>query len=165
MKLIKASVGIAILATAVPAFAQEAGDLPANQAEMLVTATVTNSCVVAATPMNFGVVDNLGSADITSNAEVVVLCTPGATYGVELDDGDNFADGSRKMLGAVGGDTIPYDLAFVDGGALGGLIETVSGVVGTGLNQTYNVQGTIPSSAGAVQADAYTDTVTVTVNF
>lgn len=162
MKLLKTSVGVAALMISAPAFAQT---LPANQAEILVTATVLNSCVVTATPLNFGILDSLGSADINATADVVVLCTPGATYGVEMDDGDNFADGTRKMIGAVGGDTIPYDVAFVDGGGGGGLIATVTGVVATGLDETYTVQGTIPSTAGGVQADAYTDTVTVTVNF
>lgn len=135
---------------------------------MGVTATVLENCTVAATPMLFGNVSP-GSADIDTSSQLTLLCTPNADYDILLNSGGNASSGQRRLAQTGGAEFIPYNL-FMDsnrtqpwGNTVG--TNTKAGVAGATGTAMYPVYGRIPASAGAVTAGAYTDTVTVTVNF
>lgn len=162
----KIAYGIAAVSVALasPAFAGTA------QNDMPVSVNVLNSCTVAATPMAFGSPTQIGGADIDSTSTITLTCTTGAAYEVALDTGGNAASGQRYMAGTGSNtDTIPYNIYRDSGrsqtwGANSGS-DTVSGTAASGSAFTLTAYGQIPSSAAAVVADNYTDTVTVTVTF
>ncbi|WP_209349086.1 spore coat U domain-containing protein [Pontixanthobacter sp. CEM42] len=160
-KLIMLTAG-AVALSASPAFAQDSDD-------MLVTATVVDSCTVTASPMAFGTLTTLGTANIDSSATIALACTPDAAYDVSLDLGLNAGVGTQREL-VNGADTtqrIPYNL-FQDAArstAWGtGAGNTVAGTA-TGGVATLTAYGRIPASASAVTAGSYSDSVTVTVTF
>lgn len=146
--------------------AANAGSSPGS---MLVTATVLDNCTVVATPMAFGnALTNVGSADIDTTSTLTLACTPNANYNVSMDNGSNANAGARRMKGTLNGNFLPYEIytsashATRWGQTKG--TDTVGGtaVGGVALLTAY---GRIAQGTPAVSADAYTDTVTVTVNF
>ncbi|MDN3646902.1 spore coat U domain-containing protein [Pontixanthobacter aestiaquae] len=160
-KLIMLAAGAAAL-SASPAFAQDTDD-------MLVTATVVDSCTVTASPMAFGTLTTLGTANIDSSASIALACTPDAAYDVSLDLGLNAGAGTQREL-VNGADTtqrIPYDV-YQDAARTAswgtGTGNTVAGTA-TGGVATLTAYGRIPASASAVTAGSYSDSVTVTVTF
>lgn len=160
----KIAFGFAALATlaASPALAATASNT------MPVSVNVINSCTVSATPMAFGTLTSVGGTDIDTSANVNLVCTVGATYDVSMDFGTHAVAGQRYLQSATDATkTIPYGV-FRDAGRLQGWGNTV-GTTGTGTASagltTLTAYGRIPSSAASVPAGAYTDTVTVTVQF
>ncbi len=139
-----------------------------TSATLAVTASVLESCTVAATPMLFGNVAP-GSANIDTSSQLTLICTPNADYDILLNSGGNASAGQRRLANTGASAFIPYDL-FMDSNRMqpwGNTVgtNTKAGAADATGNATYPVYGRIPSSAGAVTAGAYTDTVTVTVNF
>lgn len=141
-----------------------------SNSSMAVTATVINNCTVVASPMAFGTtLTTVGSANIDSSATLALVCTPNASYYVAMDDGANVSGGVRRMKGTLNGAYLPYEI-YADSsrsqrwGQNQGT-NTVGGNAGATGSTTLTAYGRIPASASAVSADAYTDTVTVTVNF
>lgn len=163
ISLMAASV-VAIASTSAAAQTADAS-LGTNQANVLITAVVENSCVALATPIDFGVITSVGSQELNKSGALMVTCTPGANYSVSLGDGLNFGNGTRKMLDPVLNNTIPYALRISDAGGTGTLLDTVTGVIGTGLLTTYPLTATIAQGTPSVPAGAYADIVTVTVNY
>ena len=161
-KLIMLAAGAAAL-SASPAFAATDTD------DMLVTATVIDNCTVTASPMAFGTLTTLGSADIDSSATIALACTPDAAYDVSLDLGLNAGVGTQRELvnGADSTQRIPYDVyqdAARTAAWSSGAGNTVAGTA-TGGVATLTAYGRIPSTATAVTAGSYSDSVTVTVTF
>lgn len=161
-KLIMLAAGAAAL-SASPAFAATDTD------DMLVTATVIDSCTVTASPMAFTGLNTLGTANIDSSAAITLACTPNAAYDVSLDLGTNAGAGTQRELvnGADSTQRIPYNL-YSDsartsawGTATG---ETVAGTANGGV-ASLTAYGRIPATAAAVTAGSYSDSVTVTVTF
>lgn len=161
-KIIMMAAGAAAL-SASPAFAATDTD------DMLVTATVIDSCTVTASPMAFGTLTGLGSSNIDSSATIALACTPDAAYEVSLDLGINAGAGTQRELvnGADATQRIPYDV-YSDAARTSawgtGAGNTVTGTA-TGGVATLTAFGRIPTSATAVSAGAYSDSVTVTVEF
>ena len=157
-------VAAALIAAALPGVAF-AGT---TSATMAVAATVLEACTVTATPMSFGNVVP-GSSNVDSSATLQLVCTPNADYDILLNNGSNASAGQRRLANAGSTEFIPYNV-FLDsnysqpwGNSVG--VNTKAGVAGaTGL-ASYPVYGRIPATATPVTAGAYTDTVTVTVNF
>ncbi len=130
-----------------------------------VTATVTSGCTVSATNLAFGLYDSTSLADRSGSSTITVMCSLGTPYSVGLDLGQYASAGVRRM--ALGADRLTYQL-FRDAalslpfGAIGSGL-TVPGV-GTGIAQSVPVFGLLPA-AQVVPLGAYTDTVTVTVEY
>ncbi len=156
-------IGAAALALiSVPAYAGT------DDTTMQVTAEVLDACEVSATPMSFGTIPVLGSADIDGQATISLLCTVGANYDVAMDFGANASGTQRYLTNAAGGtDQIPYEIysdagrTTVWGNTAG---ATMAGSATTGIVDIA-AYGRIPVSATPVVAGSYADTVTVTVNF
>jgi spore coat protein U-like protein len=147
-----------------------------EQADLEVTATVTASCTIATTAVDFGAYDpvtaNL-SAAIEQTGEVTVACTNGSAVKVTLGQGLNpdsgatstDADPARRMKNA-GTDYLSYTL-YSEGTrttewgntALTGLAHT-----GTGTTAHLTVYGTLPGGQN-VPVGSYSDTVVATVTF
>lgn len=130
------------------------------------TATVTASCTVSATNMNFGSVGSLG-ASVDATTTVSPRCTNQTPYNVGLNAGTGTGAtvSVRKMT--LAGATINYSLysnagrTTVWGNTVG--TDTVAGT-GTGATQSVTVYGRVPvqSTPGA---GTYTDTVIATVTY
>jgi spore coat protein U-like protein len=132
-----------------------------------VTATVPDSCVVAANDLSFGNYDPVSGSDLDGSSTIDVTCTLGTSYDIGLDKGvgSGATVASRKM--ASGSDLLDYGL-YQDAGrntVWGDTVasDTVSGT-GTGAVQSYTVYGRVPASQ-VVPVGNYSDTITVTVTF
>lgn len=163
----KTVVGLTALAAFVstPALAASATNT------MPVSVNIINSCTIAASPMAFGTLTSIGGSNVDTSADVALVCTSGAAYDVSMDFGTHVASGQRYLANTTDATKkIPYNIYSNSGrtatwgntGGTGG--DTVSGVATSGL-LTIPAYGRIPASASPVSAGAYTDTVTVTVNF
>jgi spore coat protein U-like protein len=159
----KIAFGFAAIAAlaATPALAASASN------QMPVSVNVINSCTVAASPMAFGTLTSVGGVNVDTTATVDLVCTIGAAYDVAMDVGTH-ATGSQRYLQSTAGGKIPYGV-FRDsarslnwGNTTG--TDTSAGSTATGT-ASLTAYGRIPASATSVPAGAYTDTVTVTVNF
>lgn len=134
-----------------------------------VTATVLTACAVTALPLAFGNYDPTSSTDTDATTTITVTCTLGTPYQIGLDAGT--AAGAtvttRQMTGTVSSDLLDYSL-FSDSGRTtnwGNTLatDTVS-VASAGLTDLHTVYGRITASQN-VTADAYVDTITVTVTY
>jgi|APFre7841882724_1041349.scaffolds.fasta_scaffold05127_3 spore coat protein U-like protein len=151
--------------------AQAAGTKTATFA---VNATVASNCFITTTPLLFG--DFNGTADIASNATLVVRCSKNAPFQIALNAGTTpGATLLQRLLAGPGGDTLQYNLYTAAGfgtiwGNNAGGTGWVTGV-GAGLgvaNQaTLDVFGNLPNNAANQSAGvgAYSDLVTATITY
>ena len=160
-------VALIVAACAIAAF-PSAASAGTTSGTMAVSATVLESCTVVATPMLFGNVSP-GSSNIDTSATLNLVCTPNADYDILLNGGANASSGQRRLVNVGASEYIPYNL-YMDsnrsqawGNSVG--TDTKAGVASALGTASYQVYGRIPSTAAPVSAGAYTDTVTVTVNF
>jgi spore coat protein U-like protein len=130
------------------------------------TATISNSCNVSVTSLNFGSFANLSSA-VSGTASAIVQCTNGSPYNLGLNAGNgNGATVSARLM-TSGSYTITYSLyqnsahTTVWGNTIG--TNTISGT-GTGNNQSITVYGLVPVQT-APAAGTFTDTVVATVTY
>lgn len=134
-----------------------------------VTATVLTACVVAAVPLAFGNYDPTSATDTDATSAITVTCTLGTPFQVGLNAGT--AAGAtvttRQMTGAVNSDLLDYSL-FSDSGRTtnwGNTLDTDTvSVASAGVTDVLTVYGRITAEQN-VSADAYTDTITVTVTY
>ena len=134
-----------------------------------ISATVIDSCIVAATPIAFGSYNSTSAAPLDISGTVTTLCSNGTSYGVSMNAGTGVgATLTTRKMTAISGTTLNYG-TFTDaahtstwGDGTGGT-ATVTGI-GTGLPQVANAYGRVfpgqTSSTGA-----YADTITVTVTY
>jgi spore coat protein U-like protein len=130
-----------------------------------VTATVVPTCLVSASTVAFG---PYNGAQLDASGGVNVTCTNLAPYTIELDAGTGSSATvvARKMTGPAG-QTLTYSLyhdasrVSVWGSTAG--LQGASGI-GSGLAQTLTVYGRV-FAAQVPAAGAYSDTITVTVNY
>ncbi|MBI5066752.1 MAG: spore coat protein U domain-containing protein [Deltaproteobacteria bacterium] len=160
--MLRLALAAAVLGLAAPALAQTA------TATFQVTATVPNSCRIAAGAIAFGNYDPLAATAADATGTVTVTCTRTSAWWVGLDAGLNAglgASGARAM--GAGGSFLGYDL-YRDATRTtpwGNTQAEGSAGTGTGVAQPITVYGRIPASQTGVPAGAYADTVTATVNF
>jgi spore coat protein U-like protein len=134
-----------------------------------VSATVTENCVVAATPVAFGAVNTLSGANVDAAGSVEVTCTneTGWSASAGLGDGSGASFGVRKMT--AGANLLEYSL-YTDSsrsavwGDGSGATATVDNV-GTGVVQTFPVYGRVGAGQTSVPAGSYADTVLVTITY
>lgn len=160
--LLRLALVAAALGLAAPALAQTA------TAAFQVTATVPNSCRIAATAVAFGSYDPLGGSAADASGTVTVTCTLSSAWWVGLDGGGNAgASAAAPRAMAAGGSFLGYDL-FRDAArtvSWGNTVAAGASGSGTGAAQPVTVYGRIPASQTGVPAGSYADTVTATVNF
>lgn len=139
-----------------------------DQTTFDVTATVIDSCDVTAQDLDFGDYDPVSATALDAATTLSVTCTFGAAYDVGLSAGlgAGATYAARKMTNS-GTDTLTYSLyrnparSQVWGETLG--VDTHAGT-GTGAAQVIDVYGRAPIAQTA-PADAYEDTITVTVTY
>lgn len=132
--------------------------------------TVTSTCDIHtkdATDVDFGSHKST-EATATADGSLTVNCTNGTAYQIGLNNGDNYAGGSRNMKNTSGSETVAYTL-WQDAGrtepwgdTLG--TDTLTGA-GTGAEQVIPVYGKVALSTQNLKAASYEDTVTATVTY
>lgn len=131
-----------------------------------VTATVQATCQVLNTnDLDFGAYDPLAAGNLTASTTFQVRCTRGAGNFIALSQGSNgnAADCLNRAMNGPGADTLSYDL--LDGATpwgCGAAQKTFSAA--NNAPATFTVNGSIPAGQ-FVQAGAYSDTITITVDF
>ncbi|MGI4876067.1 MAG: Csu type fimbrial protein [Janthinobacterium lividum] len=148
--------------------AADANAVTTVTATMLVTGTTVNACIVTTTPLAFATLNLIGTNPNDAQSTVVVTCTPGTAYNVGLDNGLNFSTLFRHMKSATTTAMVQYAL-YSDsirstpwGATIG--TNTVAGTAVV-LPTTLTVYGRVPAATTPVAADAYLDTITVTLTY
>lgn len=133
-----------------------------------VTATVLKACAVNANPLAFGTYDPTAAAALDATTTLSVLCTVGTSFTVGLNAGTSTGATvtARKMTS--GANTLAYAL-FQEAARTNNWgntpgTDTPPAVTAPVLPSTLTVYGRIAPGQN-VPAGAYTDTVTVTVNY
>lgn len=136
-------------------------------AVLTVTAAVADTCIIAATPgLAFGTIDSSTTTDETVAGVITVSCTTAKT-GLSLDMGGsaNASSGQRRMYDGVSA-YLPYNIHSDSGHVTAVAIDGQFGPdfdVLAAVPQQFSVYGQIPS--GSYSLGAYTDTITVTLNY
>ena len=149
-----------------------------------VSAKVSQACSISTVGggIAFGTYDPIGTnatAALYANGSVTVTCSKGSTgVTIGMDSGKQPLADQRQMKGATGTTPLKYGI-FQPPSTVPSAACTVPGTVawtgvGTGLltldiaptkeARTYNVCGVIPGGQD-VTVEAYSDTVTATLNF
>ncbi|HSV71550.1 MAG TPA: spore coat U domain-containing protein [Methylibium sp.] len=130
-----------------------------------VTATVLDTCAISAANLAFG---TYAGAVLDSTTTITVACTNLTVYTVEIDAGagSGATTSVRRMTGpssALLNYALYQDAARLLVWGTVGALQSVAGI-GNGASQSLTVYGRVPSGQSP-EAGAYTDTVTVTVNY
>lgn len=132
-----------------------------------VSATWENSCaILSVNDLSFGPHDNL-TAQRDGQTTMSITCPTNMAWQVSLNNGQNFASGSRRMRNAAGTAFIRYGLfrnaarTQAWGATLG--TNTVGGT-GTGFSQSLNVYGRVPAQATPA-GGSYEDNVVMTLTY
>lgn len=148
-------------AFATPALAAEEAT-----ANLGVSATVADTCILAATtPLGFATINTQEASGQVTPGLVTVTCTASrGAITVTLDGGGSVDSGVRRMTSSAG-DFLPYSV-FKDSGhsesvAVNGAVYT--GPVSAAVPQPIYVYGQIPS--GSYNAGTYSDTLLVTLSY
>lgn len=159
-----------VLVAAIGAFAvvRDAGAATVT-ANLSVTASVIQACVVTGGTLAFGNYDPTAGANLDQTGGFQVACTKGSTgVTIGLGLGAN-ANASQRRL-TNGADFLNYEIykeaarTNVWGNAAAALVAYTP--VTTSTATTFTVYGRIPSGQTDVGAGAaYTDTVVITVTF
>jgi spore coat protein U-like protein len=133
-----------------------------------VTATVLKSCIVNANPLNFGNYDPTAGAALDGTTTLSVLCTVGTSFTVGLSAGTSTGATvtTRKMVN--GANTLSYALyeeaARTNNWGNTPGTDTPLATTAPVLATSLTVYGRVPAGQN-VPAGAYSDTITVTVNY
>lgn len=159
-----------LIAAATVAFAASATPATAGTANgtMVVSAIVLENCTVVATPMVFGALTDVGTANVDSTSTITLACTPNADFEIALNDGANASSGQRRLKHSTSAEYLNYDI-FIDaarsqhwGNTSGTDTKPGTAPLGTSVHTAY---GRIPAGVSSVSAGNYGDSVTVTVTF
>lgn len=133
-----------------------------------VSATVVKSCSVSANPLAFGNYDPTAVAALDATTTLSVLCTVGTSFTVGLSAGVGSGATVTTRQMTNGGNLLSYALyqtaarSTIWGNTPG--TDTPAPVTAPATATTLTVYGRIPQSQN-VTAGAYTDTITVSVNY
>jgi len=131
-----------------------------------VTATVQATCQVLNTnDLDFGAYDPLAGTDLTGSTTFQVRCTRNAGNFIALSEGAN-GDATSclgRAMNGPGADDLAYDL--LNGATPWGCgASQVAYTAAVNSPVDFTVNGSIPAGQ-FVQAGAYSDTITITVDF
>ena len=164
----------AILIAAASATPAMAGTATSN---LQVSATVSASCALTTTALDFGNYDPTGANSSSGNhleitGSLTTNCSSGTVATITLGHGSNghplSSDTSplRMLKNAAGNQTLSYYLysSLSPQTTWGNSASTGVAVTGTGSAATTTIYGRIPKGQ-SVQAGSYTDTVVATVTY
>lgn len=156
--------------------AAAAGSMTANATTATntfqVTATITSSCTVSGSALNFGsAIDPLATGvPLDASSTLTVTCSNTTPYAVSLNAGTNAGGASNFTSRTMksGSNTLGYQL-YVDSGRTtvfgdGTASSSTKSGTGSGSAQSISVYGRVPTLANVVPG-TYTDTVTVTITY
>jgi spore coat protein U-like protein len=130
-----------------------------------VLATFADSCWVAATDIDFGTVPAPQST-LTEQGNIRVQCSPGTTWQVGLDNGQNF-DGSMRRMSGPGG-FVRYQLYLDAANTQVWGNDSTNMAVGTtdaaGNTASLTVYGAVPAQP-TLAVGNYVDTIVVTLYY
>jgi spore coat protein U-like protein len=170
-RLISAIAAGALVLAANPSSVLAAMGGSPQTAPLPVVANVPRLCTVSTTPVNFGNYDSTSATPTDANGAVIIQCTRGTAYTIDLGNGNNFSAGSRRM---ASGAVLPTEFLTY------GLFTNLPGGIpwGTGIAGGTTVLRTAPNTAPFshtvfgrlnalqdVSVDSYSDTVLVTATF
>jgi spore coat protein U-like protein len=161
-RVLRAAMASALAIAGANAHADASGDI-------VVSATVANTCAISASPMAFGAYNPVTKAVINISGAVTVTCTTGFTTPVKLGMGLNSDVGStlavplRRMKNAGAGYLV-YQLYTEP--ARTTPWEGTTGVshVGSGAAIAHPMYGQVPANQNPPEG-VYADTVVATVTF
>lgn len=157
-------IGTAIAAYGAPApvHAGNAGGTITVSANVISNCTLYTSLPVAFTYLP----PNPPDADAAST--INLECTRGITATIDLGQGQNYSAG-RRMVNAGGNKFLDYELYRDTARTLVWGVGTGNNVAvsfaASGATQSIPVYGRVPGGQNGIGAAAYTDAVTITVNF
>ena len=161
-----------VLAIVVALAAGSAFALPTPQtANFNAKVTVSKSCIVSATDLDFGSYDPLSATDTpATNANAISMqCSKGTSYTIGLSVGSGASYAARTMNGPVAGEKLPYQIyadaphAQVWGDGTAGTI-TVSGTAPDKAAHPVPMYGNIIAGYDRTQGN-YSDPIVATVTF
>ncbi|MEO6326810.1 MAG: spore coat U domain-containing protein [Thermoanaerobaculia bacterium] len=162
------SYAVAASLAALVSFAPASFAAGSASADLTVTASVADNCLISTSAVAFGAYDPIGanlSAPKDGTGSVSITCTQGAVTNVELGLGLNGT--SRMMDNGVTATKLGYDL-FQDapGGTVWGTTTDAldTGTAPSAALRAFTIYGQIPAGQ-AVTKGSYADTVVATVNF
>ncbi|MDN3556609.1 Csu type fimbrial protein [Halomonas maura] len=133
----------------------------------LVSATVNDTCEIAATDLAFGTYDPNAADDMDGTSTVTATCTSGTNYDIGLDTGQNTPSTTTRAMSDGVTNTLDYELysdsarTTVWGNTVG---DDTLNVTSAGGAENHTVYGQIP--AGQFEpAGSYSDTINVTVTY
>ena len=138
-------------------------------ANLSVSATVINNCVINTSAVAFGNYDPVGTnaaADLNATGTVTISCTKGSTATIGLGLGSNASGAVRRMTDGSG-NFLTYELYQEVGHSTvwntgAGLLSPAAAPSKAARN--FTVYGAVTSNQD-ITAGSYTDTVVATVNF
>lgn len=135
---------------------------------MGVSATVQNACIVSSSDMAFGNYNPTSASPTDSTTTIDVTCTTGTSFTVGLNAGTTLGATVSTRQMANGTNRLDYALYSDSGrstnwGNTPGT-DTPAASTATTSPSSFTVYGRVPAQQN-VPAGAYTDTVTVTVNY
>ena len=133
-----------------------------------VTANVVGNCFVTATDLDFGDYD--GTAVLSKTSTITVRCSANHGYTLKLDAGDAGGFSPRKMDNALEYNlytSLAKSTVWGDGSATTGTVSGVGNGLGMPNAAQHTVYGELFNNAAnqAVAVGAYSDTITVTVEY
>ncbi len=137
-----------------------------------VTATVLATCSATALPLAFPNYTPGGGAQ-TGNTTISVKCSKNTGYTVALNGGTTTGGTMAQRLMGSGTNTLQYNLyttaaaTTIFGDGTGGTGTQAGTGAGVATANTVNVYGQLPDNATnqAAVPGAYSDTITVTINY
>ncbi len=129
-----------------------------------VSATVTASCTVFASPMDFGLSTGTINDPIDSAAMLSVSCTNGVGYSIGLDGGQSSTATGRMMTSGAGG--LAYGLFHDAGMSAPWTLAAGSTAIGagTGTTEPLTIYGRVFGGQRAVTGQ-YADTVVIVIAY
>jgi spore coat protein U-like protein len=149
------------------AFAQPAS-AATTTANFPISATISSTCSLSATGINFGEVGTAGATTLQtdSTGSITVTCTAGGAYSIALDDGLNNVAAQRNAKSGI--NMLAYDL-YKDPARGTVWTSAAAPVTGTGdaTAQVITVYGRIAAGLpfAASNGTPYADTVLVTLTY
>ena len=148
-------------------------DIGSGSKSLTVSLTVTNDCQITTPNINFGSAPVVAGFATVSQS-LSVSCTKGSNYTVGLDDGQNVANGRRRMKSTTS-NYLAYDIfkgaGTVRWGAVGAARRAstdadVNPGAGTGTgSQVFNYNAKVYTDQATPPAASYTDSVILDVQF
>jgi spore coat protein U-like protein len=136
-----------------------------------VSANIANNCTVgnvSAIAFTYDPIVANHSSPATATGTIDVTCTSGASWLLDLDNGQNHSSATLSQNRAMksGTNFLSYDIYSDSGHSTVWLSGAGSDVPGTGNGaaQTQTMYGQVPAAQN-VPAGTYNDTVVATVNF